>query len=49
MFSKIDVNGPNASPVYSFLRVHSELYNAKDKVAGEVPWNFAKFLVNGQG
>ena len=49
MFSKIDVNGPKAHPVYQFLRFHSELYNAKDKTAGEIPWNFAKFLVNAEG
>ena len=49
MFSKIDVNGPNAHPVYQFLRRHSELYNEQEKVAGEIPWNFAKFLVNAEG
>ena len=46
MFSKIEVNGPNAHPVYQFLRKNSELYNEQEKVAGEIPWNFTKFLVN---
>jgi glutathione peroxidase len=49
MFAKTDVNGPNAHPVYQFLRFHSSLYSAKDKVASEIPWNFAKFLVNAEG
>jgi glutathione peroxidase len=49
MFSKIEVNGPNAHPVYQFLRKNSELYNEQEKVAGEIPWNFTKFLVDTQG
>ena len=31
------------------MRLNSELYNAKDKVATNIPWNFAKFLVDGEG
>ena len=49
MFSKIDVNGPNAHPVYQYLRFHSSLYDKDKQVAGEIPWNFAKFLVNADG
>jgi glutathione peroxidase len=49
MFAKINVNGQEAHPVYQFLRFHSSLYNPKDKVANEIPWNFAKFLVNKKG
>ena len=49
MFAKINVNGKEAHPVYQFLRFHSSLYNPKDKVANEIPWNFAKFLVNKKG
>ncbi len=49
MFSKIEVNGPNAHPIYQYLRRNSELYNEQEGVAGEIPWNFAKFLVNQQG
>lgn len=29
--------------------MNSELYNAEKKQAGEIPWNFAKFLVNSDG
>ena len=49
MFAKIEVNGPNAHPVYQYLRRNSELYNEQEQVAGEIPWNFAKFLVNSDG
>jgi len=49
MFEKSDVNGENTHPVYKFLRVNSELYCAKDKTSSEIPWNFAKFLVNHEG
>ena len=42
-FEKCDVNGNTAHPVYNFLRQNSSL-------KGEaITWNFAKFLVNGQG
>lgn len=45
MFSKIDVNGEGAHPLYKFL---------KDKAGGAfgldgIKWNFTKFLVNKEG
>uniref|UniRef100_A0A7C9D0W3 Glutathione peroxidase n=1 Tax=Opuntia streptacantha TaxID=393608 RepID=A0A7C9D0W3_OPUST len=44
LFQKIQVNGPNAAPLYKFL---------KSKKAGvlvdEIKWNFAKFLIDRQG
>ena len=49
MLSKIEVNGPNAHSVYQYLRMNSTLYNADKKTASEIPWNFAKFLVNSEG
>lgn len=40
-FSKIEVNGKNAHPLYSFL---------KEKTGGaRIKWNFTKFLVNRSG
>ncbi len=42
MFSKIEVNGPNAHPVYKWLK-----RAAAEK--GEIEWNFAKFLVGRDG
>lgn len=43
-FSKIDVNGQNESPLYTFLK------NAKGGVLGStIKWNFTKFLMNRHG
>ena len=45
IFNKIDVNGPNEDPLYTFLK------SSKRGFLGYKPieWNFAKFLVNGNG
>lgn len=41
LMCKIDVNGPNESPLYTFL---------KEKTNGEpIHWNFTKFLVDREG
>ena len=49
LFEKIDVNGPNTHPVYQFLRNNSELFNKNTKVSTQIPWNFAKFLLDRNG
>ena len=49
LFAKTDVNGANACEIYKFLRSNSELYDEKKKEAREIPWNFAKFIVNRDG
>lgn len=57
---RIDVNGACTHPVYAFLRQNSALTQnkkvtkKKDKgnnsnYVGEIPWNYAKFLVNAEG
>ena len=45
IFNKIDVNGPNADPFYSFLK------NQQPGILGtkNIKWNFQKFLVNKSG
>lgn len=44
MFSKIDVNGPDAHPLFAWLR------SEKGGVLGDaIKWNFTKFLVNREG
>lgn len=48
-FAKCDVNGENTHEVYQFLRRHSELYDEETQTVGEIPWNFAKFLINPEG
>jgi glutathione peroxidase len=42
LFSKVDVNGPNAHPLFEHLK-------AQAGGGEEVKWNFTKFLVDGQG
>jgi len=44
MFSKIEVNGENAHPLYKYLKKElSGLFGSKIK------WNFTKFLINTEG
>lgn len=44
MFEKIDVNGENESPLYSYLKEQkSGMFGSKIK------WNFTKFLVDREG
>jgi glutathione peroxidase len=45
MFAKIDVNGPDRHPLYTEL---TAVPDAEGK-AGDIQWNFEKFLVNGDG
>ncbi|WP_270180505.1 glutathione peroxidase [Alkalihalobacillus sp. CinArs1] len=44
MFSKIDVNGDDAHPLYKYLT-----YEAPEVEHGDIPWNFTKFLVDKSG
>jgi len=65
-FQKIDVNGENESPLYTYLKekikdenVHGiknkmamkaiEKISSTTKSAGDIKWNFTKFLVNKEG
>jgi glutathione peroxidase len=45
LFAKIDVNGPNAHPLYRYLK------SAKKGLLGRetITWNFTKFLVGKNG
>ena len=45
MMSKTDVNGEDRHPLYAELTATAD----KDGAAGDVQWNFEKFLVDGQG
>src|SRR5438270_1257223 len=42
---KVEVNGPNRHPLYSQLVEHADA----DGYAGDVRWNFEKFLVSPSG
>jgi glutathione peroxidase len=48
MFSKIEVNGNNTHPIFKYLKYNSGQMN-QAKGLKNIPWNFAKFLVNSQG
>ena len=45
MFSKVDVNGEGATPLYKYLTG----LEAKPKGKGKVSWNFEKFLIGRDG
>lgn len=45
LFSKIEVNGDGADPLYAWLTS----VEAGPEEAGDVKWNFGKFLANGDG
>lgn len=44
MFTKIDVNGDNAHPLYKYLK--SELGGT---LGSKIKWNFTKFLIDAEG
>ncbi|WP_344445995.1 glutathione peroxidase [Kitasatospora nipponensis] len=45
LFEKIDVNGADRHPLYAELTAHADA----DGQAGDIQWNFEKFLVSPQG
>lgn len=54
MFSKIDVNEPGTHPLYQYLKnnkvfKHANELICKNEAIEDIPWNFAKFLVDKHG
>lgn len=45
MFSKIEVNGPGRDPLYAELTTHPDA----EGYAGDIRWNFEKFLISPDG
>jgi glutathione peroxidase len=45
MFSKIEVNGEGRAPLYAWLSGE----DTKPEGAGDIQWNFTKFLVGRDG
>ena len=45
IFTKVDVNGDNADPIYGFLKSNAP----GDFGAKDIQWNFTKFLVDRSG
>jgi len=46
LFSKIDVNGKSADPLYQWLQAHK---NGKGFMTNALKWNFTKFLIGKDG
>ena len=46
MFSKIDVNGPNAHPIYQWLKSQKKGHGL---LSSKIKWNFTKFLLDREG
>lgn len=44
LFTKVDVNGPGAHPLFAWLRSEK-----KGVLGGRIKWNFTKFLVDHEG
>ena len=45
MFSKVEVNGANAVPLYQWLKQQQPRPDGE----GDIAWNFTKFLVSADG
>jgi glutathione peroxidase len=45
LLAKVDVNGPDAAPLYKYLTSDE----TNPEFAGEITWNFEKFLFDRQG
>lgn len=48
MLNKIEVNGPNTHPIYKYLKYNSNQMKTENGLKN-IPWNFAKFLVDKDG
>ncbi|AXK44240.1 glutathione peroxidase [Brachybacterium saurashtrense] len=44
LFSKIDVNGPDAHPLWQWMCAQKA-----GVIGGRIAWNFTKFLIDGEG
>ncbi|CAB1452697.1 unnamed protein product [Pleuronectes platessa] len=46
LFSKIDVNGDNAHPLWKWMKAQPK---GKGTLGNNIKWNFTKFLINKEG
>uniref|UniRef100_A0A3Q2X925 phospholipid-hydroperoxide glutathione peroxidase n=1 Tax=Hippocampus comes TaxID=109280 RepID=A0A3Q2X925_HIPCM len=46
LFSKIDVNGDNAHPLWKWMKAQPK---GKGTFGNNIKWNFTKFLINKEG
>ena len=43
------VNGRKTHELFAYCRRNSSLHDDKKQETGVIPWNFSKFLMNGEG
>uniref|UniRef100_A0A7S0DVH3 Glutathione peroxidase n=1 Tax=Hanusia phi TaxID=3032 RepID=A0A7S0DVH3_9CRYP len=46
LFSKVDVNGPNAHPLYQKLKKEAQNKTLLSLLGDDIKWNFGKFLIS---
>lgn len=49
LFSKVDVNGPEADPVFDYLKSQKTEGGLLGVLGNDIKWNFSKFLVGKSG
>lgn len=49
LFSKIEVNGPETHELYKHLKSNCKEFVVDENTFNNIPWNFAKFLVDNNG
>ena len=49
LFSKIEVNGENTHPFYTFLKQNGGLWDHATNTPKKIGWNFEKFIVDRNG
>lgn len=49
MFSKIDVNGDSADPLFKYLKDAKKEEGLLGMAGNDIKWNFGKFLVGKDG
>lgn len=49
MFTKVEVNGDGAAPLWQHLRAAAKEVSNESGGEDEIKWNFTKFLVDGSG
>ena len=49
MFSKIDVNGDDAHPLFKWMKDAKKEAGPAGMLGNDIKWNFGKFLLDGDG
>jgi glutathione peroxidase len=49
LFEKTLVNGPDAHPLFQYLKQQAPFQGEPDETGDEIKWNFTKFLIDREG